>query len=157
MYLNKCFWTIPAGFLMHVTGKQGIIYAQTFLNNCVNVLFFLFGISGLGVKKCSVHSGFRNTIRVPIKIWQNSRDGRPKSPIIMCSSMHLRMQVLLTSDFGRNPDCNAEPWMYGTVLGGVWVSKFLWKLFRILSEISGRSPGRAYRIQLFSNGVSKVG
>ena len=39
---------------------------------------------------------------------RNSRDGRPKSPILCV--MHLRMQVfnLLTSDFGRNPDCNAE-------------------------------------------------
>ena len=27
----------------------------------------------------------------------------------------LCMQVLLTSGFGRNPDCNAEPWMYRTV------------------------------------------
>ena len=25
------------------------------------------------------------------------------------------MQVLLSSDSGRNPDCNVEPWMYGTV------------------------------------------
>ena len=60
------------------------------------------------IKNSSVHSGFVLQSGFLSKS-DSSRDGSPKSPIIMCSRMYGRMQVLLTSDFGRNPDCNAEP------------------------------------------------
>ena len=64
-------------------------------------------------KNCSVHSGFRITIRVPIKIWQSSRDGRPKSPIVcvLCICVckcYLRQILVGTLIAMRNPECTEQ-------------------------------------------------
>ena len=109
LWLSKipCWKSFPANF-----GAAGKLFPDfPAARNAIPVKAWALSGNENGCLRERCQEQFR-TFRVPHYIqgsYQNptvkDRDGRPKSPI-MCACV---MQLLLTSDFGRNPDCHAEP------------------------------------------------